>query len=179
MRRFILVIFVIAVIPTLVVFGLTREDQETIEKDLDVSIFEEDTIRDHFLENFIWDNTTYKVKIHSLKLSNPVNNKNILVSEHFLKQKKEHQSYLKERLDRECIVVVETNKPPYVILNLLNIGMEEVFLGDFYPQNKDIGAFGIKKIEDRYSVGYARLNGVAKNSKEYYNTLLRGFIDLP
>jgi hypothetical protein len=102
-----------------------------------------------------------------------------LITEDFLRKRKEHQSIIKENLDRNCVVVIETNQPPYVILNLLNIGMERVFPGDFYPQNKDIGAFGIKRIEDQYFVGYALLNGVSKNSREYYNTLLRGFLDIP
>jgi hypothetical protein len=158
------------------VWGLQLYGSKQGKEILQVFVLKEDVFKKEKLQDFIYKGAPYLVKIHTIPIDDIPQGIHILVTESFIKNQPAHGVFLKKALNKDCNLVVETSLPPYVICSWLGIGVEEIEEGDLYPRFQDIGAVGFYKTGEGYHVGYAKLNQTPRYTKEYYETLLMGFL---
>ncbi len=143
---------------------------------LKICIANEDELDSELFEDFIWGSTKYIIQIMEVDLEEISQCSNLLVTEKLIVEDKKARMHLKKAIANNAKLVIVTDKTPFVILSLLDINIGEVSPTNIYPKCSDIGAVGIYREDSNYVVGYAKLNLVARYSRDYYNTLLRGFL---
>lgn len=152
----------------------TEHDNEEVR--LKICIANEDELDADFFEDFTWVSTKYIIQIIKVDLEEIGKCSNLLVTEKLLVEDKKARMHLKKAIANDAKLVIVTDKIPFVILSFLDINVGEISPTNIYPKCSDIGAVGIYREDSHYVVGYAKLNLVTRYSRDYYNTLLRGFL---